>query len=187
MMRSHSKSSALRAYLHHECGAAAAEFAIWLLVLAPTLVNVVDLALYAYDKTQVANAAQSAAQAAYSAYAKCTGTAASCASLGTAVTNAISNSSFLGPKITTATASSTEQYYCADVTTGLLTANGTSSSVCSSGATAGWYYPLKVTYTFTPPFAGLSVINLLNSSTTQCTTTTNTTCKLSQEAWIRLK
>jgi Flp pilus assembly protein TadG len=163
-------------FLRLQDGAAAVEFAIWLVVLIPLLVNGVDVALYVYDKTQVTSAAQAAVQAGYSKWDSCApaSSTSGCSGFSTAISNAISNSGRLGPKITTTTASGTEQYYCADTTTGTLIANGTSSSTCSSGATAGWYYPLKVTYNFTPTFRGVSIATVLNTTITQ-------------EAWIRLK
>jgi Flp pilus assembly protein TadG len=163
-------------YWSDECGAAAAEFAIWLLILIPAILNVVDLAFYAYDKTQVANAAQAGVEAGYAAWANCSSATSTsgCNGFSTAVTNAISNSGYIGGSISQpTTGQSTEGYYCADLTTGKLTANGTSSS-CSTGATAGYYYPLKVTFTYTPVFKGATITSLLNTT-------------IAQESWIRLK
>lgn len=169
-----------------EGGAAAMEFVIWLTVLVPGMVNAADLGLYALSRTQVTNAAQAGAQAAWtvaksngcsfssskgSQVADCT----SPTSLPTAVTRAITNSSVLGKLGTVAEYSTdeTEGYYCADVTTGKLTSNGTSTT-CASGATAGYYYKVGVRYTYQPVFQGATVTSLLNTTMTQ-------------GAWIRLQ
>src|SRR5689334_4818626 len=52
-------------YWADRSGAAAAEFALVLTLLAIPVLNVVDLALYAWDKMQLDNAAQMAARAAW--------------------------------------------------------------------------------------------------------------------------
>lgn len=163
------------AFLGHERGAAAAEFAIWAVILVPAVVNAVDVGFYAWDKTQVSNAAQAGVQAAFAAWANCASATSTsgCTGFSTQVSRAITNSSFIGGSVSQGTASASEGYYCADVSTGALVSNGTSSS-CSTGAIAGYYFPLKVTFTYTPLFRGATVTSLLNTT-------------MSQESWIRLK
>jgi len=66
-MRSFGKSlhSTARRYGGDRCGAAAAEFALLLSLLVIPTLNVADLAIYAWDRMQLENAAQMAAQAAW--------------------------------------------------------------------------------------------------------------------------
>jgi Flp pilus assembly protein TadG len=174
MMTSRSMFTRLRRYGRNTHGAAAAEFAIWLVVLVPAVLNALDVGFYAYDKMQVANAAQAGAQAAYAAWANCLAQTqtSNCSGFSTAVSTAITNSSFIGGSVSKGTTTSTEGYYCADVATGSLASNGTSTT-CPSGATAGYYYPLRVTFTYIPMIKGATITNLLNTTMTQ-------------DSWIRL-
>jgi len=177
-MNRSSLSDTILRFLRQQRGAAAAEVAIWAVILAPVIANVADVAFYAYDKMQVANAAQAGVQAGYAAWASCTSAASTsqCLGFSTAVSNAITHSSLIGGisgSISQGTASGTEQYYCASVSTGQLTANGTSAA-CSTGASAGYYYPLKVTFTYKPIVRGATITSLFNTT-------------ISQESWIRLQ
>jgi hypothetical protein len=170
-----------RGYLAGEEGAAVAEFAIWLTILVPAIINAADIGLYSYARTQVTNAAQAGAQAAWTTAqsAKCTfsptqGTS-NCTGLSAAVTSAISNSSVLGAASTPVQeqiSGETEGYYCADVTSGALKP----SSTVTCGSAAGYYYKVEVTYTYRPLFGRATVIGagLLNPTMTQ-------------DAWIRLQ
>ena len=112
-------------------GAAAVEFAVWLTVLVPAVVNAVDIGLYSYARTQVTNAGQAGAQAAWTAaqsgscsFNSTNGTS-NCPGLGTEVTYAIQHSSVLGKagSVTENTSGETQGYYCVNVTTGVLTSN----------------------------------------------------------------
>jgi Flp pilus assembly protein TadG len=194
----------VRAYTRRENGAAAAEFAIWLTLLAPVVINVVDLAVYAYDRVQVANAGQSAAQAAWAIAnsTPCTianngldtskNPSSSCTGLDTAVNDAIAQSSVLGgaspgqitrPSTTSGGKNPTTTYtgeaygyYCPAKTTYTLTstAGTTCSASAVNAATSGYYYKIRVTFTYRPLFGGASVTNLLGTTMTQ-------------DTWIRLQ
>jgi Flp pilus assembly protein TadG len=161
-------------YLRREDGGAALEFAIWTAFLTPIIVNVVDLALYAYDKVQVANASQSAVQAAWSFWTTnaCTGTISNCGSgnsFSNAVKYAVSQSSYLGLSApSNVTQSSNAGTYCA------TTGGQLATTSCPSGWTNGYYYNLTVTYTFQPIFHAAPVVNLLPAT-------------ISQTSWVRLK
>lgn len=182
-------SFALNRYRLSERGAAAVEFAIWLTFLIPALVNGADLAMYAYDKTQATNAAQAGAQALYVKWTTCTSatppiTTSNCSGYDTAITDAISKSTYLGPKISRTTPVTdsggttwTDGYYCASTSGAFGSKLGTGVTTCGSGASsyrAGYYYPIKVTYTYQPIFAGVSIMSLLNTT-------------ISQIVWIRLQ
>jgi Flp pilus assembly protein TadG len=166
-----------RAYVRSEDGVSAVEFAIWTAVLAPMLVSVIDLGIYAYDKVQVANASQSAVQAGWAYWnANCTSLAtttacdtANSSGFSTAVKRAIPQASALR---VTAPASvvpgSSEGSYCAN-TSGKLVTTG-----CPTGWVKGYYYALTVTYTYHALFGSASVASLLPAT-------------ISQTSWTRLK
>lgn len=176
-------------------GAAAVELAMVLPILTIPMVNIVDLGTYAYTRMQVQNAALTgadqvrsvcAAQGAFTPPATHTGSGY-CALTAAMVTKYIQNTS-LGTSVTLAASTPVvEAYYCT-LTTGALQQVGTSgtpgtppsaNSPCSaytapSGkawsdptAAPGDFIQIKVTYTFTPIFAGVSVTSLLPSPITQ--------------------
>ncbi|MHB8530108.1 MAG: TadE/TadG family type IV pilus assembly protein [Caulobacteraceae bacterium] len=171
-------------------GAAAIEFALSLSFLTASLLNVVDLGLYAYQRMQVENAAQSGAQAAWSACntaAKLPATnSTNCPGFANAVTAGV-QSTTLGSNVTQATGSPAEGYYCG-TTSGALQLVGTAGTVGSppSGAPAtcagvigaadpiappGDYVQVSVTYPFTPLFGAISLAGLLTTPITKTTWT----------------
>ncbi len=158
-----------RGYRSEERGAAAAEFALILLLLTIPILNVVDFALYAWNRMQVDNAAQVAAQA---ARATCSfnqlPATSNCSNMGTAVTAAI-GSTPLGASVTVT--NTQENYYC-------ITSGGSLALVatpptapppdCSgNGGSAsdrpGDYVRITASYTYTPLFPGVSVVALLST------------------------
>ncbi|HYS44923.1 MAG TPA: TadE/TadG family type IV pilus assembly protein [Rhizomicrobium sp.] len=154
---------ATRRYGKDRCGAAAAEFALLLSLLVIPILNVADLAIYAWDRMQLENAAQMAAQAAWEtcdsgtklpALTKCTGLAAAVA------VAASSNSLGTGAVVGTLT----EGNFCPNSGGTALVSAGTASD-CSgiNGSTdkPGDYLTIPVTYTYTPLFSGMSVVALL--------------------------
>jgi Flp pilus assembly protein TadG len=167
---------------------AAVEMALVLPAIAFIVLNITDLAIYAYTRMQVDLAAQEAVGAArvlcntstasrqLPAMQSCTGldstivAAAQTTPLGTGVTLTASSGNH-----------STEGYYCADSSSTLqLVAayNGTPPSDCSGtygGSTVapGDYISVTATYTFNPVFPGISVASLLTSPITRT-------------AWLRL-
>jgi Flp pilus assembly protein TadG len=171
-------SSLCRGYHSDERGAAAVEFALALTLLIVPIINVVDLTFYAWDRTQVDNAAQMAVQAAWktcklssnlpatpNSYANCTGMPAAVL--------AAAQSSSLGTGVTVT--STTENYYCVNTTTNALVTVGTfpntkpanCSSVGSSSDTPGDYVVITVSYNYTPIFAAASIASALASPITR--------------------
>ena len=174
----------LRRFHHEQRGAAAVEFAIVITLLTVPVLNVVDLAQYAWDRMQVDNAAQMAVQAAWgtcklasnlpatpNSYANCTGMPA-------AVTTAAQSTS-LGTLVTVS--ATTEGYYCVKTSTSAIVAvgtfPGTKPSDCSSVGLAsdvpGDYVLITTSYTYSPIFPAVSIASGL-------------TTPITRVAWMRL-
>jgi len=166
MMRRILSKAALR-YGVSEHGAAAVEMAIIASMMVVPLLNVMDVGLYMFQRMQVENAAQMAAQA---TWATCDTAAeqpatTGCANLTTAMTAAAQSTS-LGTNVTVGTP--TEGYYCLDNANVLVEVgsfptkpspfNCTSapSSVTPSPA-PGDYVQVSVSYTYAPLFPAVSV------------------------------
>lgn len=171
-----------RRYRREQRGTAAFEFALILTLMTVPILNVVDLAVYGWNKMQVDNAAQAAAQA---AWATCNLTNeipatpnsyANCPDMPAAVTQAVQGST-LGAGITVT--SITEGYYCTAPTG--LTSVGTfpttkpanCSSVGSGSDKPGDYVLIAVSYPYTPVFAAVSIASQLATPITHI-------------AWMRL-
>lgn len=163
-----------RRYRSEQRGAAAAEFALVLTLLTIPILNVVDLAVYSWDKMQVDNAAQVAVQA---AWATCDTTAKlpatiNCSGLSAAVTMA-AQSTRLGTGITVT--STTEDYYCVNTSTNVLdtvgTFPGTKPANCGSVGSAsdkpGDYVLITVSYTYAPVFSAVSIASALTTPITR--------------------
>lgn len=162
-----------RAYRRDLRGAAAAELALILPLLTIPTLNVIDLASYFYDKMELDNAAQAAAQ---SAWAACAGSSTTlpatvnCSGLSSAA-NAAAQSTGLGTAVTVT--SKTENFYCLDnsspsqlVTVGTFPT--TKPADCSSvgGSTSdtpGDYILVQTSYSFTPIFSAVSITSVLTS------------------------
>lgn len=164
MMRGSGRNSAVRRYCEDRSGAAAAEFALVLSLLAIPVLNVADLALYAWDRMQLDNAAQMAAQAAWvtcnngtklPALTNCTGLASAAATAA--------HSSRLGSSVAVGTM--TEGNYCPNSGGTALVSAGTASTCSGVNGSAtdrpGDYLFIPVTYTYTPIFPGVSIVALL--------------------------
>jgi Flp pilus assembly protein TadG len=144
-------------------GVAAIEFGIFALMLSLGLANVADVSIYIYQRMQVENATQSAAQAAWKT---CDATqlpaTTSCAGLTTAVQNAVKSSS-LGTDVTLVSGSPSEGYYCVNASNVLQRVSDVSAKPadCTAAGTPalqpGDYIQVQTTYTYTPLFPGLSV------------------------------
>lgn len=172
-------SPRLRHYRSEQGGAAAAEFALVLSLLIVPILNVADLAVFAWDRMQVDNAAQMATQAAWTACPPPTFLPATsnCAGLSAAVAKAAASTS-LGSAITVT--STTENYYCVNSSNALVpvgTFPGTKPSDCSSvgsaSDTVGDYVMITVSYSYAPLFPAVSIASTLSSSITRT-------------AWMRL-
>jgi len=134
-------------------GAAAMEFAIWLLVLAYPLLNVVDIGLYVYKSMQVSNAAQMALQSIFQSCGQVVAAPplkTNCSTFSTAETNGLNTTSLTAETIT-----DTSECVSGIVKSGTQTA-------CPS--TAGDYVSVTVSYTFTPAFGLASITNILGNT-----------------------
>jgi Flp pilus assembly protein TadG len=134
MMRLHRvKPPRLRIFAAGERGAAAVEFAMVLGLLIFPVLNVVDLAYYAFSQMQTQNAAQMGAQAAFSDCDTANSTPATTACVSTNSANSMTvydsvaqaiQESALGNSVTLATTGGityvSEGYYCANASNTLL-------------------------------------------------------------------
>ena len=167
-----------RRYRTEQKGAAAVEFALILTLLTIPILNVVDVAVYSWDKMQVDNAAQAAVQA---AWATCNlpmeipatpNSYANCTAMPAAVTQA-AQSTTLGTAVTVT--STVEDYYCVNTTTNVLVTVGnfpntkpaTCSSVGSGSDKPGDYVRITVSYTYTPVFSAVSIASQLATPITR--------------------
>jgi len=177
-------STLWRRYLSEQSGAAAVEFALVLVLLTIPILNVVDVAVYSWDKMQLDNAAQVAVQA---AWATCNnsgklpataGAPVNCPNMPAAVTQA-AQSTTLGAGVTvTAT---TENFYCVNTGTNVLVTVGTFPNtkpatciaVGSASDKPGDYVLITVSYTYAPVFSAVSIASQL-------------TTPITRTAWMRL-
>ena len=147
-------------------GASAVEFALIGSIFVVLLLNVVDFAMLIWSRMQVDYAAAAAAQAAYNTCSPGPMPAsANCPSLNT-VAETAARSTSLGNAVVLAGGSPIEEYYCTSGT--ILTrvaAYPTPRPTNCSGvggsdpaAAPGDYVTVNVSYTFTPLFAGLSLV-----------------------------
>jgi Flp pilus assembly protein TadG len=143
-------------------GVAAVEFGIFSILLAAGLANVADVSIYVYQKMQVENATEVAAQA---AFVTCNGSlpaTTSCANLLTAVQNALQSTS-LGSAVTLQANSPAEGYYCVNSSGALQLVSSISSKPadCTAAGTPalqpGDYIQIQTTFTYKSLFPGLSV------------------------------
>lgn len=149
-------------FLRSTRGSAAVEFAIWLTVLVPAVMNIIDLGVFTYNRMQVSNVAQSAVQA---AWAHCsTPPTSSCSNFNTYLAAAITNGSALGGAVTETSGARDEGYFCPNNTGTTLTKQGAATPNCASGAPPGYYFKTQVQYTYHPMFRAISVATLLGTT-----------------------
>lgn len=181
--------SLFRSFLRADEGAAASELAIWAVLIVTPLASVADLGIFAFQGMQVQTAVQAGVQAARTACRSYEPPYTStCAGLTGAVDAAV-HTTTLGTSVARDTAYPKEGYYCAS-TSEVLTVIGSDGTVgappakpspytcktviAGSGALPGDYIKVKVNYTYTPLFSGVSVASLLPST-------------ISRTAWIRMR
>jgi Flp pilus assembly protein TadG len=145
-------------------GVAAIEFAIFASLISIGMLNVVDIAVYVYDRMQVEFATQAGAQAAWHTcdinHLPATN---NCSGLNTAVTNAVQSTS-LGTHVTLQSGSPSEGYYCVNTSTGALQYMNDVNhkpADCSAAGSAGVppadYITISTTFTYAPLFPGITV------------------------------
>jgi len=180
---------ALPRFVRDQGGAAAAEFALWAVVLIAPLASVIDLGVFAFQAMQVHAAAQAGAQAARTVCRPYTPPfTSSCSGLGAAVTNGVGTTT-LGSNVTVDAGYPKEGYYCANGSNALTLIGSTgtvgappskpnpytcNSVVSGSSALPGSYLQVKANFTYAPLFGSISVGQLLPTTITQT-------------AWIRLQ
>jgi Flp pilus assembly protein TadG len=160
-------------------GTAAIEFGLFVGLLSFSLLNTVDVSVYLYQRMQVENATEMAAEAAFKACDLSSLPATTkCAGLTTAITNAVQSTS-LGKKVTLQSGSPSEGYYCVDNNNALQYVSDVSTKPADCTA-AGMpslkpsdYINISTTFTYKPLFSGVTIAGLL---TTPVTST----------AWMRL-
>jgi len=144
-------------------GVAAIEFGIFAPLLFLALVNVADVTIYLYQRMQVQNATQVAAQAAWKAcdLPKLPATV-NCPGLTTAIQNALASTS-LGTAVSLVSGSPAEGYYCVNSSNALQYVSNVSSKPLDCTAAgmpslqAADYIQIQTTFTYTPIFPGLSI------------------------------
>jgi Flp pilus assembly protein TadG len=167
-----------RTYWRCPGGAAAAELALVLVLLVVPILNAVDIGNYVYDRMELENAAQSAAQ---TAWAQCSATGYvpatvnnNCSGLSSAMTSAAQTTS-LGSGVTVS--STTEDFCCPGASNAPLACQGpvatTTPTACPSTAAPGDYIFITVSYTYSPVYSAVSVASLLTTPVTHT-------------AWMRL-
>jgi Flp pilus assembly pilin Flp len=167
----------LRAYRREPRAAAAMEFALIVGLATLPALNIVDLAVYAFDEMQTHNAAEMAAEAAYNdcgtasylpALSQCTaGNSQWSISFSQAVSNGIQEST-LGNLVSLN--SDSEGYYCSTTSNTLVAVTSTTqtcSGYADTSATPGDYVLVTAQYNYTPIFQGMTVTSLLPSTITK--------------------
>jgi Flp pilus assembly protein TadG len=147
-------------------GVAAIEFGIFAPLLFLALVNVVDITIYLYQRMQVQNATEVAAQAAWKTcdltVLPLTTDCSTLAASVTAVTNALHSTS-LGTAVSLVSGSPSVGYYCVNSSNALQYVSAISSKPadCTAAGTPslqpGYYIQVQTTFTYAPIFPGMSI------------------------------
>lgn len=155
-----------------EEGVAAIEFAVIAGVLAIVMLNAFDIARYHYERMQVENATQMAAQSVWQACDTSHLPATTkCSGLTSAITTALQTTP-LGSAVQLKSGSPAEGYYCINASNALVHVGDTSSkpancgSVGNASGQAGDYIKIETTYSFVPLFPGIGVGGMLPSQIT---------------------
>jgi len=144
-------------------GVAAIEFGLFSIFLAAALANVTDVSIYIYQRMQVENATQVAAQAAWKAcdLAHLPATT-NCPGLTAAMQSALQSTS-LGSSVSMVSGSPSEGYYCVNSSNALQYVSNVSSKPADCTAAGmpslqpGDYIQVQTTFTYAPLFGALSV------------------------------
>jgi Flp pilus assembly protein TadG len=147
-------------------GVAAVEFGIFAPLLILALANVVDVTIYLYQRMQVQNATEVAAQAAWKTcdltVLPLTTDCSTLAASVTAVTNALHSTS-LGTAVSLVSGSPSVGYYCVNSSNALQYVSNISSKPadCTAAGTPslqpGYYIQVQTTFTYAPIFPGMSI------------------------------
>jgi len=144
-------------------GVAAIEFAFFAGLLSVAALNAVDVSIYVFQRMQIENATQMAAQAVSK---KCDvnqlPATTNCAALNNAVQQAVHSTS-LGTRVTLQSGSPSEGYYCVNSSNALQYVSDISSKPadCSAAGTPtlqpGDYIKITTTFSYAPLFPGFTV------------------------------
>jgi Flp pilus assembly protein TadG len=144
-------------------GVAAIEFAFFAGLLSFATLNVTDISIYIYQRMEVENATQMAAQAAWQ---NCDldhlPATTNCPALTTAVQNAVQSTS-LGTRVSLQSGSPSEGYYCVNSSNALQYVSAVSSQPADCTAAGmsslqpGDYIKIDTTFTYKPLFPGITV------------------------------
>jgi Flp pilus assembly protein TadG len=144
-------------------GVAAVEFGLFAIFLATALANVTDVSIYIYQRMQVDNATQVAAQAAWKAcdlsHLPAT---TNCPGLTAAMQSALQSTS-LGTSVSMVSGSPAEGYYCVNSSNALQYVSNVSSKPADCSAAGmpalqpGDYIQVQTTFAYAPLFPGFSI------------------------------
>jgi Flp pilus assembly protein TadG len=143
-------------------GVAAIEFGIFAVLLSFSLANVADVSIHIYQRMQVENATQVAAQAALKNCSTKLPATINCPALLTAMQKALQSTS-LGTAVTLQKNSPAEGYYCINTSNALQYVSDVSSRPADCTAAGmpalqpGDYIQIQTTFTYQSLFPGLSV------------------------------
>jgi Flp pilus assembly protein TadG len=143
-------------------GVAAIEFGVFAILLTAALANVADVSIYIYQRMQVQNATEMAAQVALKTCAANLPATTNCPNLLPAIQTAMHSTS-LGTAVTLQINSPSEGYYCINTSGALQYVSDVSSrpADCTAAGTPalqpGDYLQVQTTFTYTSLFPGMSV------------------------------
>ncbi len=160
----------VKAFGRDRRGVAAIEFAFFASFLSVATLNVAEISVYVFQRMQVDNAAQMAAQVAWktcdTSHLPAT---TNCPGLNVALTNSV-QSTPLGARVQLESGSPSEGYYCVTVQNVLQYMSSVDSkpadcsAVGNSAAQPADYITIQTTYNYTPMFSGLTVGGLFSST-----------------------
>jgi len=143
-------------------GVAAIEFGVFAILLAASLANVTDVSIYIYQRMEVENATEMAAEMALKTCATSLPATTNCANLLSAIQTAVQSTS-LGTAVTLQNGSPSEGYYCINTSNALQWVSNVNSKPADCTAAGmpssqpGDYITIQTTFTYQPIFARLSV------------------------------
>lgn len=165
--RLHGRSRTAAALANDRHGVAGVEFALLVTFLAVAMVNAVDAARFYYQRMEVENATQMAAQAAWKTCdVKSLPATTKCAGLDAAVERALASAS-LANGVKLKARSPSEGYYCLNSSAVLQYMGDVSEKPANCGAVgkpgiqAADYLKIETTYTYQPIFPGVGIGGML--------------------------
>ena len=164
----------INAFSRDQRGVAAIEFGLFAIFLSLALVNVTDMSIYIYQRMQVENATQVAAQAAWKACDTPQLPATiNCPGLVSAVQSAVHSTS-LGTRVSLISGSPSEGYYCVNTLNALQYVSAVAASKpldCTAAGTPslqpGDYIQVQSTFPYAPLFPGLSISSTFSTPITR--------------------